>query len=129
MRRLTDMGCADRVPVMMGGCYGLIQCRRPEDHKPFRPWREFLSTLLAVTRRHRRSNEIVDFAASVWRRLPAPVQFRAGTRAYSWSVAVEVLFLLDRGEAKQAVQAISSSYLSTSRVSRVIRRIHRCMIQ
>lgn len=129
MQQLTDMGCADRVPVMMGGYYGLIQCRKPEEQKPFQPWREFLSTLLSVTRRQRRSNEIVEFAASIWEKLPAPVRIRAGARAYSWSVAVEVLFLLDRGEAKQAVRAISSSYLSMSRVSRVIRRIHRCMIQ
>lgn len=129
MQRLKEMGCRDRMPIMLGGYYGMLQCRNPEENKPVRPWREFLSTLLTVTRRHRRSSEIVDFAATIWEKLPVPVRIRAGKRPYIWSVAVEVLFLIDKGEAKKAVRAISGSYISTCRVNRVIRRIHRCMIQ
>lgn len=125
---LAERGCSDPVPLLLGTGYSIIRCRKPEEPMSRRPWRDFLSTLLNVTRRHHRSNEIVDYAAQLWRKLPGAMRLRAGRRAYTWAVAVEVLFLLEAGEPDTAIRALKDSY-APYRVGRVIRRINRCRYQ
>ena len=128
--RLAEMGCGERVPILMGAHYSIIGCRKTEEAKPVRYWRNFLSTLLNVTRRHRRSNEIVDFAADIWRALPESLRQQAGDRScYTWVVAVEALYLRAAGEEEKAVRAVKDSCLSPRRVSRVIRQLGRCVLQ
>ena len=128
--RLAEMGCGERVPILMGAHYSIIGCRKTEEAKPVRYWRNFLSTLLNVTRRHRASNEIVDFAADIWRALPESLRQQAGDRScYTWVVAVEALYLRAAGEEEKAVRAVKDSCLSPRRVSRVIRQLGRCVLQ
>ena len=70
----------------------------------------------------------MDYAAKLWRKLPGAMRLRAGRRAYTWAVAVEVLFLLEAGEADTAIRTLKDSY-APYRVGRVIRRINRCRYQ
>ena len=128
--RLAEMGCGERVPILMGAHYSIIGCRKTEEAKPVRYWRNFLSTLLNVTRRHRASNEIVDFAADIWRALPESLRQQAGDRScYTWCVAVEALYLRMAGEEAEAVRVVKDSCLSPRRISRVIRQLGRCVLQ
>lgn len=128
--RLAEMGCGERVPILMGAHYSIIGCRKTEEAKPVRHWRNFLSTLLNVTRRLRMSNEIVAFAADLWRDMPEPLRQQAGDRAcYTWCIAVEALLLRMAGEEEMAAKEVRDSYLSPRRVSRVLRQISRYVIK
>lgn len=128
--RLAEMGCGERVPILMGAHYSIIGCRKTEEAKPVRYWRNFLSTLLNVTRRLRMSNELVAFAADLWRDMPRELRQQAGDRAcYTWCIAVEALLLRLAGEEELAAQEVRDSYLSPRRVSRVLRQISRYVIK
>lgn len=128
--QLAEKGCTEPVAILLGRHYSIIACRKAEDPQSGRPWRNFLRTLLRLTRHHRQSPEIADFAADLWRALPGPLRRQAGDQGcYTWCVAVEALYLLDAGEDAKAVQAVKTSHLSPRRVRRVLRRIHRCLMQ
>lgn len=128
--RLAEMGCGERLPILMGAHYSIIGCRKTEEAKPVRHWRNFLSTLLNVTRHLRMSNEIVELAADLWRDMPQELRHQAGDRAcYTWCIAVEALLLRMAGEEGMAVRAVERSYLSPRRVSRVLRQISRYVIK
>lgn len=128
--RLADMGCGERVLILMGSHYSIIGCRKSEEAKPVKHWRNFLSTLLSVTRHLRMSNELVSFAADLWRDMPEALRQQAGDRAcYTWCIAVEALLLRMAGEEEMAVKAVRDSYLSPRRVSRVIRQISRYVMK
>lgn len=129
LRQLNEIGGCDQAPILLGSCYSIVRCCTPDESRRSRPWREFLSTLLSVTRSHRMSNEIVDYAADLWQRLPKAMRLRAAGRAYTWSQAVEVLFLLEAGEPDKAIRVMKDSYMSPYRIGRVIRRIRRCVNQ
>ena len=127
--RLAEMGCGERVPILMGAHYSIIGCRKTEEAKPVRYWRNFLSTLLNVTRR-RQSREIVEFAADIWRELPEGLRRQVGDRScYTWCVALEALYLRMAGEEAEAVWVVKDSGLSPRRISRVIRQLGRCVLQ
>lgn len=128
--RLAEMGCGEPLPILMGAHYSIIGCRKAEEAKPVKYWRNFLSTLLSVTRHLRMSNELVNFAADLWRDMPQVLRQQAGDRAcYTWCIAVEVLLLRMAGEEEMAVEAVRESYLSPRRVSRVIRQISRYVMK
>nr|MBR4279880.1 tetratricopeptide repeat protein [Clostridia bacterium] len=131
LHRLAEMDCGERVLILLGGHYSIIGCRKAEDgdvQTP--PWRTFLPTLLNVTRHHRRSNEIAEFAADVWLELPQALREQAAGRAcYTWCIAMEALFLRAAGEEDQAVRTVMDAYVPVRRISRVIRQISRCVLQ
>lgn len=130
LQRLAEMGCGERVLMLMGGHYSIIGCHKAEDNEQPNPWRTFLATLLNVTRRHRRSPEIAEFAADIWREIPEMLRLQAGGRAcYTWCIAVEALFLRAAGEEDQAVRTVMDAYVPVRRISRVIRQISRCVLQ
>ena len=128
--RLAEMGCEEPLPILMGSHYSIIGCKKAEDGQPARPWRNFLQTLLTVTRHHRRSGEIAEFAADIWRGIPEDLRRQAGEKnCYTWCIAVEALFLLAAGEDEKAARAVAEAFVPARRVSRVIRRISRCFMQ
>ena len=128
--QLAELGCGERVPILMGAHYSIIGCHKAEEAKPVRYWRNFLSTLLSVTRHLRMSNELVDLAADLWRDMPEPLRHQAGDRAcYTWCIAVEALLLRMAGEEEMAAREVKKSYLSPRRVSRVLRQISRYVIK
>lgn len=127
---LAELGCGERVPILMGAHYSIIGCHKAEEAKPVKYWRNFLSTLLSVTRHLRMSNELVDLAADLWRDMPEVLRHQAGDRAcYTWCIAVEALLLRMAGEEEMAVREVKKSYLSPRRVSRVLRQISRYVIK
>ena len=128
--RLAEMGCTEPVAILMGQHYSIIACRKTNEQGPVRPWRNFLRTLLAVTRKRRQSTEIVAYAAEIWRSLPEPLRQQAGDeQCYTWCIAMEALYLMDAGEEDSAVRVVRDSHLPARRVSRVLRRMHRCLMQ
>ena len=128
--RLAEMGCTVPVAILMGQHYSIIACRKTNEQGPVRPWRNFLRTLLAVTRKRRQSTEIVAYAAEIWRSLPEPLRQQAGDeQCYTWCIAMEALYLMDAGEEDSAVRVVRDCHLPARRVSRVLRRMHRCLMQ
>ena len=76
-----------------------------------------------------KSPEIAAFAADIWRRLPPSLRQQAGEHSYAWCIAMEVLYLMNTGDGVKAFRALEHCELSSRRVRRVIRRIHRCLMQ
>lgn len=124
--RLAEMGCRDEMLITTGGHYSFISCQKVEEEKQQRPWRMFLPLLLEETRHYRRSNEIAEFAAEVWKCLPMQEKLEAaGAQRYAWCKAMEILFLRAMGEESQAAVVAMNAALSARKISRVLRRISR----
>lgn len=114
--------------ILAGGRYSFIQCRPLTDGKRRKPWRVFLSMLLAETRQYRQSREIAEFAAACWRRMSdAQRTEAAGSERYAWCKAMEILYLRRQGQDALAACAARDAALSVRRISRVLRRLLRCM--
>ena len=126
--RLAEMGCRDEMLMLVGSSYGLVQCQPLSESKQQQPWRIFLPALLTETCRYRQSPEIAEFAAALWRRMtPEQRMAAAGSGRYVWCKAMEILYLRMAGEEALAVQAATRTPLSARRISRVLRKLHRCM--
>lgn len=127
--RLAEMGCRDERLIMTGGHFSLIACQKVEEQKQERPWRMFLSVLLEETKQYRRSREIAELAADIWRVLPPEYRMEAATtQRYAWCKAMEILYLRIAGEEEAAARAVTDAALSSRKISRVIRRISRYML-
>ena len=126
--RLAEMGCQDEMLILAGTHYTMIACRKVDEETAQSPWRQFLPELLRETRRYHCPAEIIRFAAQVWRTLPEDDRLQAGgAQRYLWVKAVEVLFLLKAEEEASAARAVRESVQSPRRISRILRRIHRCV--
>lgn len=126
--RLAEMGCQDEMLILAGTHYTMIACRKVDEETAASPWRQFLPELLRETRQYDCNGEMIRFAAGVWRKLPEDARLQAGgTQRYLWAKAVEVLFLLKNEEEALAAKAVRDAAQSPRRISRVLRRIHRCM--
>ena len=126
--RLAEMGCREEMLIMAGSHYTIVQCQPVSEKKQEQPWRMFLPMLLWETRQYRQSHIIADFAASIWRNLsPAQKMDAVGSGRYVWCKAMEILYLRMSGEEERAAMAALHSPLSARRISRVLRRISRCM--
>ena len=127
--RLAEMGCRDEMLIMTGGHFSLIACQKVEEQKQERPWRMFLPVLLEETKQYRRSREITEMAADIWRVLPRGWRGEAATTLrYAWCKAMEILYLRIAGEEEAAARAVTDAALSSRKISRVIRRISRYML-
>ena len=126
--RLAEMGCQDEMLILAGTHYTMIACRKVDEETAASPWRQFLPELLRETWQYDCSGEMIRFAAGVWRKLPEDARLQAGgMHRYLWAKAVEVLFLLKNEEEALAAKAVRDAAQSPRRISRVLRRIHRCM--
>lgn len=126
--RLAEAGCRDEMLIMTGGRFSVIACQKVESRKDQHPWRMFLPMLLAETRQYRQSSEIAEFAAEIWQALPLELRLKAATtQRYAWCKALEVLYLRMAGEEKSAARAVKDAALSVRKISRVLRKIGRCM--
>ena len=126
--RLAEMGCQDEMLILAGTHYTMIACRKVDEETAASPWRQFLPELLRETRQYDCSGEMISFAAGGWRKLPEDARLQAGgTHRYLWAKAVEVLCLLKNEEEALAAKAVRDAAQSPRRISRVLRRIHRCM--
>lgn len=125
--RLAEMGETELL-VLSGGRYNLIQCRPISERKHQQPWRLFLPMLLQETRQYHKSREVVEFAADCWRCMSETQRMEAaGSGRYAWCKAMEILYLRQQGEDALAVLAAQEGALSIRRISRVLRRLMRCM--
>ncbi len=126
--RLAEMGCRDELLLMTGASFAVVACQKTEPADQLKPWRTFLPLLLQETRRHGQSAEITEFAAAVWACLPREYRLDAACRnGFTWVKAMEILYLRMAGEEEKAAKAAADSPLTLRRISRVLRRIYRCM--
>lgn len=126
--RLAQMGCRDQMLIMAGSHFNVISCQAAGEVTPKQPWRIFLAALLAETCRYQQSREIAEFAAEIWRCLPPSGRMDAANRArYVWVKAMEILYLRMAGEEERAAKVAADSPLSMRKISRVLRKIGRCM--
>lgn len=124
--QLARMGCRDEMLMTAGNHYTLVACQPVADTEPQKPWRMFLPALLRETRRYRRSNEIAEFGAEMWRQMSAAQRMEAaGQGSLVWCKAMEILFLRMAGEEEQAARTAANTPLSPRRISRVLRRLAR----
>ncbi len=126
--RLAEMGCRDEMLMMAGGHYSTVQCQPIGERKQQQPWRMFLPMLLTETRQYQQSSEIAEFAAVLWRRMSDHQRLEAaGSGRYVWCKAMEILYLRMAGEEALAARVAGRMPLSARRVSRVLRRLARCI--
>ena len=127
--RLAEAGVREDMLIMTGGRFSLIACQRLESRKAQHPWRMFLPMLLEETRQYRQSEGIAEFAAEIWRYLPPQARMEAvTTQRYAWCKALEVLYLRMAGEEEAAARVMMDAALSARKISRVLRKISRCMM-
>lgn len=128
--RLAELGCGEEMLLLVGSHYTTIACRKVEEGQETDPWRKFLPAFLRETRRYHRSSEMAEFAAEVWRGMPAAQrQHASGAGSYLWCKAMEIMFLCTAGEDVQASRVMRDASLSPRRISRVLRRIHRYLME
>lgn len=127
--RLAEMGCREEMLIMAGNHYTIVQCQPVSEKKQQQPWRMFLPMLLTETRRYHQSNGIVEFAESLWRCMtPAQRMDAVGSGRFVWCKAMEILYLRMAGEEETAAMVALSTPLSARRISRVLRRLARCLV-
>lgn len=126
--RLAEMGCREEMLMMAGNSYTIVQCQPLSEQKQHQPWRMFLPMLLTETRQYHQSNEIAEFAASLWRCMTDVQRMDAvGSGRYVWCKAMEILYLRMMGEDELAARVATHTPLSARRISRVLRRLARSM--
>ncbi len=126
--RLAEAGIKDEMLIMTGGRFSVISCQKVERREAQQPWRIFLPMLLAETRQYHQSSEIAEFAAEIWQALPLELRLEAATtQRYAWCKALEVLYLRMAGKENSAARAVKDAALSVRKISRVLRKISRCM--
>lgn len=123
---LAETGCRKDLLMLTGGHFTTVQCEPLPEGQSRKPWRLFLPMLLAETRRYGQSNDIVDFAASLWQCMSDAQRMEAAASGrYVWCKAMEILYLRMVGEDAQAARVAARMPLSARRVSRVLRRLAR----
>ena len=126
--RLAEMGSQRDLLMLSGGHFNSVQCEPLTGSRQRKPWRMFLPLLLAETRRYQQSNEIAEFAASLWRCMSDAQRMDAATGGrYVWCKAMEILYLRMQGAEAQAARVAVQTPLSSRRISRVLRRLGRCL--
>lgn len=126
---LADTAHGEELLISIGGRFSRVACQRTEKKRAGHPWRMFLPSLLTETRRYRKSRDIADFAASIWRVMPWEYRMEAATvQRYAWCKAMEVLYLRTAGEEEAALRAVEDAALPARQITRVLRRISRCVM-
>lgn len=126
---LADTVHAEELLISIGGRFSRVACQRTEKKRAVHPWRMFLPSLLTETRRYRKSRDIADFAASLWRVMPCEYRMEAATtQRYAWCKAMEALYLRTAGEEEAALRVVEEAALPARKISRVLRKLGRCVM-
>ncbi len=128
LMRLAEMNVTDSMTMLAGDRYTAVQCQKTEKPTRRRLWRLYLPMLLTETRRYGMSEDIAQFAASIWEAMTPDQRRHAATSGgYLWCKAMEVLWLRMTGQEERAVRLVRKLPVSARRISRVLRQIGRNM--
>ena len=127
LARLAELNQTGPMYMIMGNRITTVQCQ-PMDALHLNLWRIFLPVLLRETRWWRQSEEIVAFAADLWRMMSLEQRHAATSKEQiCYAKAIELLYLRMSGQEEAAEACVAKLNVSIRRVGRVLRRLARML--
>ena len=122
LTRLAEMRCFEPLTVLLGDRYSIAQCQPVRKRQG--PWRAILPLLLRETRFYDDNTQMIEYAAELWRGMPAAERQETAVRnAFVWCKAVEALWLQEQGVPELAERMLQDLPVHPRRVKRMMRRL------